>query len=186
MTDAQAGLAQQTAGVCRAVWNTGLEQRREYRRRGAWMNYHEQAHDLVEAKTEHPWLAEVPGHCLQQTLMDLDKACRRHGTFTVRRRCARRWAPSLRFPEGSQMKLAKLYRGKSQVKLPKLGWVKFRASRCLDGETIRSAGVYNELAQGKPVYDPLYAFDDFVEMIGFRQVWDFEEKYADFLVDERI
>jgi len=48
------------------------------------------------------------------------------------------------------------------------------------------ASVYNELAQGKPVSDPLCAFDDFVEMIGFRQVWDFEEKYADFLVDERI
>jgi hypothetical protein len=52
LTEAQARLAQQTADVCRAVWNTGLEQRREYRRRGAWMNYNEQAHELVEAKEE--------------------------------------------------------------------------------------------------------------------------------------
>jgi putative transposase len=56
LTEVQVGLAQLTADVCRAVWNTGLEQRREYRRRGAWMNYHEQAHELVEAKVEHTGL----------------------------------------------------------------------------------------------------------------------------------
>ena len=47
--------------ICRAVWNTGLEQRREYRRRGAWMNYQPQAHELAEAKAEHRWLAESRG-----------------------------------------------------------------------------------------------------------------------------
>jgi putative transposase len=63
-TDEQAVFAEQIAGACRAVWNTGLEQRREYRRRG-WMNYRPQAGELAEAKAEHPWLAAVPGHCLQ-------------------------------------------------------------------------------------------------------------------------
>ena len=139
LTDAQARLAQQTADACRAVYNTGLEQRREYRRRGAWMNYKQQAHELVEAKIEHTWLTEVPSHCLQQALRDLDEACRRHGTFKVRRRSARRWVPSFRFPEGSKMEFEKLNRRKSQLKLPKLGWVKLRASRSLAGETIRSA-----------------------------------------------
>lgn len=144
LTQAQARLAQQTADACRAVWNTGLEQRREYRRRGAWINYEEQAHELVEAKIEHRWLTEAPSHCLQQALRDLDEACRKHGTFTVRWRSVRRWAPSLRFPEGSKMEVEKLNRRKSQVKLPKLGWVKFRASRHLDGETIRSATLTRE------------------------------------------
>jgi putative transposase len=139
LTDAQAQLAQQTANACRTVWNTGLEQRREYRRRGAWMNYKEQAHELVEAKTEHLWLAEAPSHCLQQTLRDLDAACRRRGTFNVRWRSARRWEPSFRFPDGSKMDIEKLNRRKARVKLPKLGWVTYRASRCLDAETIRSA-----------------------------------------------
>ena len=101
-TEEQQAFAEQIAGVCRVVWNTGLEQRREYRRRGAWMNYHEQAGELAEAKTDHRWLAEVPGHCLQQTLMDLDKACRAHGTFRVRWRSGRRWRPSFRFPEGNK------------------------------------------------------------------------------------
>jgi putative transposase len=144
LTEAQAGLAEQTADACRAVWNTGLEQRREYRRRGGWMNYSQQAHELAEAKKEHVWLTEAPSHCLQQALRDLDEACRRHGTFKVRWRSSRGWAPSFRFPEGSKIEVEKLNRRKSRVKLPKLGWVKFRASRCLDGEPIRSATLSRE------------------------------------------
>jgi putative transposase len=61
-TDAQEAFAEQIGAVCRAVWNTGLEQRRQYRRGGAWMNYRPQAKELAEAKAEHPWLAQVPGH----------------------------------------------------------------------------------------------------------------------------
>ena len=144
LTEPQARLAQQTADACRAVWNIGLGQRRNYRQRGAWMNYGQQAHELVEAKIEQTWLTEAPSHCLQQALRDLDEACRKHGTFTVRWRSARRWAPSFRFPEGSKMELEKLNRRKSRVKLPKLGWVKFRASRHLHGETIRSATLTRE------------------------------------------
>ena len=56
-TDEQQQFAERIASVCRAVWNTGLEQRREYRRRGAWMNYKPQAAELADAKAEHPWLA---------------------------------------------------------------------------------------------------------------------------------
>ncbi len=108
------------------------------------MNYNEQAHELVEAKDEQTWLKAAPSHCLQQTLRDLDEACRKRGTWKVRWRSARRWSPSFRFPEGSQMELQKLNRRMTQVKLPKLGWVKFRASRSLDGETIRSATLSKE------------------------------------------
>ncbi len=143
-TGEQERFAERIGSVCRAVWNTGLEQRRVYRRRGAWMNYQPQAHELAEAKAAHPWLTEVPGHCLQQTLMDLDRACREHGTFRVRWRSGRRWAPSFRFPEGSKVSVEKLNRRHARVKLPKLGWVKLRASRSLDGEAIRSATVRRE------------------------------------------
>jgi putative transposase len=143
-TSEQDGLAQRTAEVCRAVWNTGLEQRREYRRRGAWVNYHQQAHELAQAKKDHVWLTEAPSHCLQQVLRDLDAACRRHGTFRVRWRSAKRWRPSFRCPSGQQMVVEKLNRATSRVKLPKLGWVRFRASRSLAGETIRSATLTND------------------------------------------
>ncbi|MFA5708651.1 RNA-guided endonuclease InsQ/TnpB family protein [Mycolicibacterium sp.] len=140
----QAEFAERIGAVCRAVFNTGLEQRREYRRRGAWMNYGPQAKELAEAKAEHRWLKDVPGHCLQQTLMDLDRACREHGTFRVRWRSGRRWAPSFRFPEGNKMAVEKLNRRHGRIKLPKLGWVKFRAGRSLDGETLRSATLSRE------------------------------------------
>lgn len=143
-TGEQAEFAERIGAACRAVWNTGLEQRRAYRRRGAWMNYQPQAKELAEAKTEHPWLKDVPGHCLQQTLMDLDRACREHGTWKVRWRSGRRWAPSFRFPEGSKMTVEKLNRRHARIKLPKLGWVKFRASRPLDGERIRPVTLTRE------------------------------------------
>ena len=46
--------------------------------------------------------------------------------------------------------------------------------------------VYDSLANDRPVADPLYAFHDFVELIGFQKVWDFEQKYADLLKEEVI
>ncbi|OQZ92964.1 transposase [Mycobacterium alsense] len=146
-SDEQAEFAQRIGGACRALWNTGLEQRREYRRRGAWMNYARQAAELAQAKNEQPWLEDVPGHCLQQTLMDLDRACREHGTFRVHWRSSRRWAPSFRFPEGNKMLVEQLNRRHARVKLPKLGWVKFRCARSLNGATIRSATVSRDADQ---------------------------------------
>jgi putative transposase len=141
LSPAQVAACEEFGGVCRAVWNTGLEQRREYRRRGAWMNYQGQARELAQAKGDHPWLAAAPSHVLQQTLMDLDKACRAHGTFRVRWRSGRRWAPSFRFPVGAEMSVEPLNRKHARVKLPKLGWVKFRRSRPLDAVVIRSATI---------------------------------------------
>ena len=46
------------------------------------------------------------------------------------------------------------------------------------------ASVYDDHIKDRPVRAPLYAFHDFVEMIGFQQVWDFEKKYADLLAIE--
>jgi putative transposase len=140
LTAEQAALCQEIGDVCRSVWNTALEQRRGYRKRGAWMNYVLQAAQLAEAKGEHPWLKTAPSHVLQQTLRDLDRACREHGTFKVRWRSKARWNPSFRFPAGNLIRVERLGRKWGQVKLPKLGWVRFRWSRRLGGE-IRSATV---------------------------------------------
>ncbi|WP_196479080.1 helix-turn-helix domain-containing protein [Streptomyces gardneri] len=49
LTAEQTARCEEFANVCRAVWNTGLEQRREYRRRGVWMNYAPQCKELAEA-----------------------------------------------------------------------------------------------------------------------------------------
>jgi putative transposase len=136
----QAQMCEEFGNICRSVWNTGLHQRREYRRRGAWMNYAPQCAELADAKREHEWLKAAPSHALQQTLKDLDRACREHGTFKVRWRSKGRWSPSFRFPDAKQISVERIGRMWGRVKLPKLGWVRFRWSRPPGGE-IRSATV---------------------------------------------
>ncbi|MEV4555939.1 transposase [Kitasatospora sp. NPDC049285] len=136
----QAGLCETFGAICRAVWNTALERRREYRRRGGWMNYVPQAAEPADAKREFPWLKDAPSHVLQQTLRDLDRACRERGTFKVRWRSSARWSPSFRFPAGNLIVVERLGRKWGRAKLPKLGWVRFRWSRPLGGE-VRSATV---------------------------------------------
>ncbi|MFD1045589.1 hypothetical protein ACFQ1S_08375 [Kibdelosporangium lantanae] len=104
------------------------------------MNYNEQAKQLADAKAEYAWLAAAPAHVLQQALMDLDRACREHGAFRVKWRSARGWSPSFRFPAGNKITVEQLGRRWGRVKLPKLGWVRFRWSRA-PGGTIRSATI---------------------------------------------
>ncbi|MEV6839544.1 transposase [Streptomyces sp. NPDC051133] len=140
LNDMQAEQCQEFGNICRSVWNTGLDQRRQYRRRGGWINYAPQCAELADAKREHEWLKAAPSHILQQTLKDLDRACREHGTSKVRWRSKARWSPSFRFPDAKQIEVERLGRKWGRVKLPKLGWVRFRWSRPLGGE-IRSATV---------------------------------------------
>ncbi|MFE7278729.1 helix-turn-helix domain-containing protein [Streptomyces sp. NPDC057623] len=137
----QTEYAEHIGHACRTVWNVALEQRLAYRRRNAYINYRDQAGELADAKSEHTWLSAVPGHCLQQTLIDLDKACRIHGTWNVnwRGKSGKHfWSPSFRFPEGNKIRVERLGRKWGQAKLPKIGWVRFRWSRSLGG-TARSA-----------------------------------------------
>lgn len=116
------------------MWNTALEQRRIYRERGGWIGYHDQARQVAEAKDDFPWLAEVPGHCLQQALIDLDQACAEHGTWKVRWKSKVGDPPRFRFPEGGKITVERLNRRWARVKLPKLGWVRFRITRPLGGK----------------------------------------------------
>jgi putative transposase len=141
-TEAQAGYAETVGGICRAVWNTALEQRREYRRRGAWINYVEQARQMADAKQDPDcaWLADAPSHTLQQTLRDLEKACKTHGTWKVRWRSRARTAPSFRFPDPNHIAVRRLNRRWGEVRLPKFGPVRFRWTRP-PGGTIRNATV---------------------------------------------
>lgn len=147
LTGEQAEQCVEFGHVCRAVWNTALDQRRQYRQRGGWMNYAPQCAELAEAKTEHEWLKVAPSHVLQQTLKDLDAACRTHGTFKVRWRSKNRWVPSFRFPMGKLITVERLGRKWGRAKLPKLGWVTFRWSRP-PGGAVRSATVSFKEATG--------------------------------------
>lgn len=142
-TPEQDEYAERVAAICRAVWNTALEQRREYRRRGAHIGYVEQARQMAEAKADEPWLKEAPSHCPQQTLRDLDKACRTHGTFKVHWRSARKSRPSFRFPEPKQIEIERIGGRWGRVRLSKFGWIRFRWTRPLGGQ-IRNATVLKD------------------------------------------
>ncbi|MEU7988659.1 hypothetical protein AB0B56_27705 [Streptosporangium canum] len=95
---------------------------------------------MAEAKDDFGWLAEVPGHCLQQTLIDLDQACARHGMWKVRWKSRVRNAPSFRFPEGGKITVERLNRRWARAKLPKLGWVRLRRT-CPLGRKAKNATV---------------------------------------------
>src|SRR5213082_802446 len=141
-TEEQAAYAEQVGSICRAVWNTALEQRREYRRRSAFISYVEQARQVSEAKKDPhcAWLADAPSHTLQQTLRDLERACKIHGTWKVRWRSKTRTAPSFRFPDPNHIAVRRVSSRWGEVRLPKFGPVRFRWTRPLGG-TIRNATV---------------------------------------------
>ncbi|XVQ84964.1 RNA-guided endonuclease InsQ/TnpB family protein [Microbispora siamensis] len=143
LTPEQEEFAEKIGDACRVVWNTALEQRRAYRQRGTWINYVEQARQMAEAKKDFPWLAEAPSHTLQQTLRDLERACKTHGTFTVRWRSKRKGPPSFRFPDPQHISVERICRRWGRVKLPKLGWVRFRWTRPLGG-AVRNATVVQD------------------------------------------
>ena len=158
-TPDQLAYADEVAGVCRAVWNTGLDQRRQYRQRRAWINYHAAGQRTGRDQTRPRLrldLAEAPAHCLQQTLMDLDKACRAHGTWKVKFRSKARWSPSFRFPEGKHMRVQRLSKRWAQVNLPKFGQVRFRWTRDLGG-TIRSATLTRDGVHGDWYVSPSWS-----------------------------
>jgi putative transposase len=140
LTPEQEAYAERIAGACRAAWNVGLEQRREWWRRGRLIGYVEQARQMTEAKRENPWFAEAPHQCLQQALRDLDKACRVHGMFKLHWRSKSKTAPFFRFSNPQSLRVRRINRRWGMVQLTNFGWVKFRWTRPLGGD-IRYATV---------------------------------------------
>ena len=140
LTPEQEAQCEEFGNICRAVWNTALEQRLMYARRGAWMNLSPQSVQFTEARAEFEWLRNAPRDVCQEVLRDLDRACRTRGTFKVRWRSKSQWLPSFRCPKGSRITIERLNRKWAQAKLPMLGWVRFRWTRPLGGQ-IRSATV---------------------------------------------
>ena len=128
----QARLMSRTAGACRFVWNLVLEQRRTVDRPGRRVRFAGQCAELPALKAAAPFLAEAPSPCLQQTLRDLERAfvnCweRRARAPRFRSKGAH---DAFRFPDPKQFALDE---ANARVKLPKLGWVRYRKSRAIDG-----------------------------------------------------
>ena len=113
----------QISGCCRLVYNLGFEQRRDHWRRyraqcGRSITNVSQINELPELKREFPFLKDVPSHCLQQALKDLDKAYQNffNGIASYPRPRRKVDGDSFRFPDPKQFGLTK-----SWLHVPKFG-----------------------------------------------------------------
>ncbi|MFI9360814.1 RNA-guided endonuclease InsQ/TnpB family protein [Kitasatospora sp. NPDC053057] len=132
------------AHTCRALWNVALEQRCYlYRQRGITLMGTAQSKQLVQARAELEWMADLPSECGQRVLANLDAAYLNFWNpdhpagFPSRKKRGHRTSVPFK---GQRVRVRKLNRHWAEVRLPKLGWVRFRLSRALGG-VIRNATV---------------------------------------------
>lgn len=134
------------AGVCRLVWNLALEQREKWWRQyqastGDNLNYVTQARQLKDLRAEFDFIRDVSQTSEQRVLKDLDTAFRNffagRGGFPKMKRKGVNDAFSF---VGREVTIQKLNAKWSKVRLPKIGWIKFRCTRPIAGD-IREATV---------------------------------------------
>jgi putative transposase len=129
----QEALFRQFAGVCRLVYNLALEQRATWGRRHR-LGYGSQAADLTRLRAEFDWVRTVYVSCQQQALRDLDRAFANFfaGRANFPQPRKRGMDDAFRFP-GREVEARRLNAKWSAVRLPKIGWVKFRDTRPMRG-----------------------------------------------------
>jgi putative transposase len=142
----QEALFRQFTGVCRLIYNLALEQRRDFWRQyqrltGSQLNYIAQARELTALRAQYDWIAAVSQTCQQQALRDLDKAFSNFFKGIAHYPSPRRknLNDAFRF-QGREVEVRKLNGKWSAVRLPKIGWVKFRNTRPMRG-TIKNVTV---------------------------------------------
>ena len=138
----QENLIHRTFGCCRYVYNHYLSKRMElYKENGSTMNYVACAKDLTQLKRELPWLAEVDVTALQSSLRNLDNAFQ-----NFFRRVKNKERP-YGYPKFKSKHVhRKSYVSKNnhgtialsdkKIRLPKLGMVKCRISKEVQGRIL--------------------------------------------------
>ena len=128
------------AGCNRFVYNLTLSSQKKLLDQGEYVqSYAQMCAQLVDWKQQHPFLAQVHSQPLQQTLKDLDRAIKdglsqAKGFPKFKKRGKH---DSFRYPQGVKIADDKIY-------LPKIGWVKFRKSREIEG-TVKNVTVSRTL-----------------------------------------
>ncbi len=139
-TEGQERQFRQFAGVCRLIWNLALEQRRVWGRSHG-CNFHTASADLKALRAEFDFVGEVSQTAQQQTLRDLDKAYQAFFAGRTGYPRPRRKGESDQFRfMGREVSVRRHNRRWSEIRLPKIGWVRFRDTRRMDG-TIRNATI---------------------------------------------
>jgi putative transposase len=139
-TSEQTDLLRSHAGVCRLVYNLALEQRRVWGKRRRITAF-DQIKELKFLRAEFNWIAAVSQTAQTQAILDLDKAfvnffAGRAAFPSPRRRGEN---DSFRF-NGREIATRRLNRRWSEIRLPKIGWVRYRDTRPLVG-TVRETTV---------------------------------------------
>lgn len=131
----------QFAGCCRFVFNQGLAaQKASYETTGKNLSYADLCMLLPVMKKaeETVWLRKVHSQVLQQALKDLDSAYRhffrrlKEGAVPGFPKFKKKGqTDSFRFPQGVKIEGDRVY-------LPKIGWIKYRASRAIAGKLLQA------------------------------------------------
>lgn len=147
----QRRLFAQFAGACRWVWNQALvEQKRRLKDGEGWASYAEMCRWITAWRHDPAtrWLADIHVHPLQQRLKDQAKAvgdfCREAGNRAKKgppRFKKKGLGDTFRYPMG--LKVEPTSPGWGRIWLPKIGWVRYRASRVIEG-AIAQATVIRE------------------------------------------
>jgi putative transposase len=129
------------AGCCRFVFNQGLAARKaSYETAGKTLSYADQCKVLPGLKKaeETAWLGEIHSQVLQQALKDLDSAYQhffrrfKNGETPGFPRFKKKGQKdAFRYPQGVKVNADRVY-------LPKIGWVKYRDSRPVEGRVLQA------------------------------------------------
>ena len=131
---AQEAVLRDHCGHARFVWNLAVEQHRHWHPgRASAPGYLEQCLQLTTARAEHPWLAAGSQMVQQQALRDFAQARANcfggsHGRPSWRKACRDEGFRVVAITPGEVRRLS---RHVGQVRVPKVGWVRFRWSRAV-------------------------------------------------------
>ena len=148
-TEEQASLLHSWVGHVRFVWNKALDlnlTRLAQRQPLLWYEELDFWSKQWKRSTEYHFLKEVPAHCLQQKLRDLQRAFRdAFDTTQPNKRLPvfkkRGDGDSIRFPEPKHIRIEG-----NRIKLPKIGWLRFFKSREIQG-AIRNVTITRHAGQ---------------------------------------
>jgi putative transposase len=133
-TPAQEQVLLEHCAHARFVWNLAVEQREHWRPgRASAPGYVEQSRQLTAARAEFVWLAAGSQTVQQQALRDFAQAMSSFFAGTHRRPTWRKAGRHEGFRivgnRGSHWDVRRVSRKVGEVKVPKVGWVRFRWSR---------------------------------------------------------
>ena len=139
--DAQEALLAQSFGCCRFVFNHFLEERiRAWQSEKKTLGFYECCKRLTELKLNLPWLKEADSTALQSSLRSLDNAFQNffRGLKTGQQVGYPKFKSKREHRDSYTSKAVgkNIELGNKAIKLPKLGWVKCRVSKQVDGRIL--------------------------------------------------